>query len=131
MDLQLSLQRDGSILGVRESQSGHHHIRAANCCDFVNTTISAFLGPFPAATRILLSIVFTIAYIPRLDVRLPGHYFDRTVHDYIGIIDEMRLRGEFQVKRSLEAIEYENKKNKNDIIFASAGAKYSQPFASI
>ena len=43
-------------------------------------------------------------YIPRLDVRLPGSKFDFTAWNYQGILEEMRLQGEFQVKRRLEAL---------------------------
>jgi len=87
-----------------QTQAGPSHIRAANSCDFINTIISAFLGPFPAIGRILLSLGISILYIPRLDVQLPGHAFDRTVYQYEGLLNEMRLKAEFQVKRRLETL---------------------------
>jgi hypothetical protein len=88
----------------KQTQAGPSHIRAANSCDFINTVISAFLGPFPALGRIALSLGMSILYIPRLDVQLPGHFFDRTVHQYEGLLNEMRLKAEFQVKRRLEIL---------------------------
>ena len=91
-------------MGHKQTQAGPSHIRAANSCDFINTVISAFLGPFPALGRILISLGMSILYIPRLDVKLPGHFFDRTVHQYEGLLNEMRLKAEFQVKRRLETL---------------------------
>ena len=91
-------------MGHKQTQAGPSHIRAANSCDFINTIISAFLGPFPAIGRILLSLGMSILYIPRLDVQLRGHVFDRTVHQYEGLLNEMRLKAEFQVKRRLETL---------------------------
>lgn len=40
----------------KQTQAGPPHIRAANSCDFINTVISAFLGPFPALMRIFFVV---------------------------------------------------------------------------
>ena len=84
-------------LDLRRGQyAGLPHPRCMGTFDALRTLISSLLGWVPAALRVLVSFVFNLLYVPRLDVALMGAVFDRSGSAYQGLLESWRLQMEYR-----------------------------------
>ncbi len=84
-------------LDLRRGQyAGLPHPRCMGTFDAFRTLISSLLGWVPAAVRVVISFIFSLLYVPRLDVELLGAVLDSTGSKYRGLLESWRLQMEYR-----------------------------------
>ena len=85
-------------LGIA-SHAGPKHPNAMQHYDGICTLVTALLGWFPAILRVVGSVVYALLNVSRIDKKIGYDSSDPAHGYYLGLLQEMRLRAEFKVKR--------------------------------
>ena len=84
---------------LKASHAGPKHTVAFAYYDGLMTIFQALVGFVPASLRILGVLLLGISKVARPDYRLAPYLLDGVHNSYLGILEEMRMRAEFRVRR--------------------------------
>ena len=84
---------------LKASHAGPKHTVAFAYYDGLLTIFQALVGFVPAILRIVGVLLLGVSKVARPDYRLAPYLLDGVHNSYLGILEEMRMRAEFRVRR--------------------------------